>query len=185
VCFLVCCTDKDKIPAGVLGKEKMEMVLWDMIQAERYRETFVHDSSKDLKAETFKLYAQVFEIHKISKDEFIKSCKFYMSRPDIARGLFDSLATKATRRREEMYKPKPIDSTKVQKPADSIKVQPADSAKVQQPVTTAPVDTAKKVSPQPLPSPVSPHLPPPNRPNKRLTPGRVKFDSLRQQKLRQ
>jgi hypothetical protein len=174
VCFLVCCTDKDKIPAGVLNQDKMEKVLWDMIQAERYRETFVRDSSKDLKAETFKLYAQVFAIHKISKDEFIKSYKFYMSRPDIARGMFDSLATKASRRREEMYKPKPVDSTKVQ--------PPVDSAKGQQPAV---VDSAKKVSPKLLPTPVSPNLPPPNRPNKRLMPGRVKFDSLRQLKLRQ
>jgi hypothetical protein len=175
VCFLVCCTDKDKIPAGVLNQDKMEKVLWDMIQAERFRETFIRDSSKDLKAETFKLYAQVFEIHKISKDEFVKSYKFYMSRPDIARGMFDSLATKASRRRDELYKPKPVDSTKVQRPADS--------AKVQQPATTAPVDSAKKVTPQPAPA--SPHLPPPIRPNKRFMRDRVEFDSLRQLKLRQ
>lgn len=177
VCFLVCCTDKDKIPAGVLNQDKMEKVLWDMIQAERYRETFVRDSSKDLKAETFTLYAQVFAIHKISKDEFIKSYKFYMSRPDIARGMFDSLATKASRRREEMYKPKSVDSTKVKPTVDSVKGQ--------QPATTAPVDSAKKVSPKPVPAPVSPNLPPPHRPSKRLMPGRVKFDSLRLLKLRQ
>jgi len=83
---LVSCTDKDRIPKGVLGKEKMQQVLMDMIQAERYRDGFIMtDSSKDLKTETFKLYAQVFELNKISKDEFIKSYKFYMSRPDIAR----------------------------------------------------------------------------------------------------
>src|SRR5690349_7262269 len=111
---LVSCTDKDKIPAGVLPKEKMEKVLWDMIQAERYRETFVRDTSKNLKTETFKLYAQVFEIHQVSKDEFIKSYKFYMSRPDIARQMFDSLATRANRRREELYKPKPLDTASVQ-----------------------------------------------------------------------
>ena len=115
---LVSCTDKDKLPKGVLPKAKMQKVLWDVIQAERFRETFIRDSSKDLKAETFKLYAQVFEIHKVTKDEFIKSYKFYMSRPDIARDMFDSLATQANRRREEMYKPKPLDTAKVkQQPA--------------------------------------------------------------------
>jgi hypothetical protein len=110
---LISCTDKDKIPAGVLPKDKMQKVLWDVIQAERFRETFIKDSSKDLKAETFKLYAQVFEIHKVTKDEFAKSYKFYMSRPDIARDMFDSLATQANRRREEMYKPKPLDTANV------------------------------------------------------------------------
>jgi hypothetical protein len=130
----------------------MQKVLWDMIEAERYRESFVKDSSKDLKAETFKLYAQVFEIHKISKETFIKSYKFYMSRPDIARDMFDSLSTQANRRREEMYKTKPL-----------------DTAHVKQPATTTPVDSAKKVkspaalSPAPLPQPALPVPLPPNR----------------------
>src|ERR1043165_10297820 len=119
VCFSISCTDKDKIPKGVMGKEKMEKVLWDMIQAERFRETFIRDSSKNLKAETFKLYAHVLEIHKVSKDEFIKSYKFYMSRPDIARDMFDSLATRANRRREEMYKAKSQPATQSQ-PVDSL-----------------------------------------------------------------
>lgn len=132
---LVSCTDKDKIPSGVLGKDKMQKVLWDVIQAERFRETFIRDSSKDLKAETFKLYAQVFEIHKVTKDEFVKSYKFYMSRPDIARDMFDSLATKANRRREELYKPKPLDTAKVkQQPAVLPK---ADSSKTALPLAPA------------------------------------------------
>ena len=103
---LISCTDKDKIPKGVLPKDKMESVLWDMLEAERYRTTFIKDSAK-IKAETFKLYAEVFAIHQITKDQFIKSYKFYMSRPDIARDMFDSLSTQANRRREDMYKTKP------------------------------------------------------------------------------
>lgn len=143
VWFLVSCTDKDKIPKGVLPRDKMQQVLWDMIQAERFRETFIRDSALDLKAETFKLYAQVFEVHKVSKDEFVRSYKFYMSRPDISRDMFDSLATQANRQREELYKPKPLDTAKVQQPAtpasDSAKT--ADSAKAvqQQQVTPTPV----------------------------------------------
>jgi hypothetical protein len=149
---LVSCTDKDKIPAGILPKEKMQKVLWDMILAERFRESFIKDSSKDLKAESFKLYAQVFEVHKISKDEFIKSYKFYMSRPDIARSMFDSLSTQANRRREEIYKTKPL-----------------DTAQVKQPATTTPVDSAKAVkSPAVVPhSPLpQPPMPVPLTPNK-------------------
>jgi hypothetical protein len=102
---LISCTDKDKIPKGVLPKDKMESVLWDMLEAERYRTTFIKDSAK-IKTETFKLYAEVFAIHQITKDQFIKSYKFYMSRPDIARDMFDSLSTRANRRREDLYKPK-------------------------------------------------------------------------------
>jgi hypothetical protein len=161
---LVSCTDKDKTPPGVLPKDKMQNVLWDVIQAERFRETFIRDSSKDLKAETFKLYAQVFEIHKVTKDEFVKSYKFYMSRPDIARDMFDSLATQANRRREEMYKPKPVDSTKVQ--LDSSKVKP-DTAKAQQkPAVPPPVDSSKITSPRPAVIP--PGFPTTTNSNKRI-----------------
>lgn len=137
---LVSCTDKDKIPAGVLPKDKMEKVLWDMIQAERYRDTFVRDSANDLKKETFKLYAQVFEIHQISKDEFVKSYKFYMSRPDIARAMFDSLATRANRRRDEMNKPQLLDTAAAKPKVDSLTIKKDSTIK-------ATVDTTKTVKP--------------------------------------
>lgn len=166
VCFLASCTDKDKIPAGVLPKDKMEVVLWDMIQAERFRESFIRDSSKDLKAETFTLYAQVFQTHNISRDEFIKSYKFYMSRPDIARDMFDSLSTKANRRREELYKPK------------------ADTAKVQQPAT--PADSAKAAPLQPvIPAPVLPKPANSIKPGKQPAINRFKLDSLRRLQKKQ
>lgn len=115
---IVSCSDKEKIPAGVLSKVEMESVLWDMIQAERFTAAFKNDSTHNLKAENFKLYAQVFAVHDISKQDFIKSYKFYLSRPDIAKVMFDSLNTRSNRLREDMYKPKEtVDSTKAK--ADS------------------------------------------------------------------
>jgi hypothetical protein len=67
-----------------------------------------------------------------------------MSRPDIARDMFDSLASQANRRREDMYKPKPL-----------------DTAKARQPVTPSATDTSKaakpqQVVPQPVPLPRPP-----------------------------
>jgi hypothetical protein len=190
VLCLISCTDKDKIPAGVLPKDKMQKVLWDVIQAERFRETFIKDSSKDLKAETFKLYAQVFEIHKVTKDEFAKSYKFYMSRPDIARDMFDSLATQANRRREEMYKPKPLDTAKVhidssKVKSDSSKVK-TDSSKVQKKQAIPPsIDSSKILLPRRgvLP-PGFPTPPNPNRRIKRFPLKNVKDDSLLRRRLK-
>lgn len=116
------CSNKDKVPSGTLPKEKMEAVLWDILQAERFTSTYVSkDSSKNVKLENFKMYNQVFAIHQVSRDEFVKSYKFYLSRPDIARVLFDSMATRANRQREDMYKsqtqPAKTDSTKPAQPA--------------------------------------------------------------------
>ncbi len=192
---VVSCTDKDKIPAGVLPKDKMEKVLWDMIQAERYRESFIRDSSKNLKTETFKLYAQVFEIHQISKDEFIKSYKFYMSRPDIARIMFDSLATRANRRREELYKPKPLDTAGVQqkvdslKKSDSLKVDTAKAAKVKPvklPATQQPVKQQPGAGQPGGLQPVIPQAPPNlrKRPNKFPLNRHLKVDSATRLQLR-
>jgi hypothetical protein len=186
---LISCTDKDKIPAGVLPKDKMQKVLWDVIQAERFREAFIRDSSKDLKAETFKLYAQVFEIHKVTKDEFVKSYKFYMSRPDIARDMFDSLATQANRRREEMYKPKSLDTANVHMDSskvksDSTRAKP-DSSKVQKkPLIPSPIDSSKILLPRRgvLP-PGFPANPNPNRRIKRFPLKNSKDDSLLRRRL--
>jgi hypothetical protein len=183
---VVSCTDKDKIPAGVLPKDKMEKVLWDMVQAERYRETFVRDSALDLKKETFKLYAQVFEIHQITKDEFIKSYKFYMSRPDISRVLFDSLATRANRRREELYKPQPLDTASAKPTVDSLAAKDSTKKKT---------DTAKTVTPAsiqpatPLPGglqkPFNPRLVPELRKKLQQDPHRrLRADSLARIRLK-
>ncbi len=104
---LTACTRQYKVPSGILPMDKMEKVLWDMIQADRYATIVLsRDSSKNLKEETFVLYEQVFSTHKINRQQFIKSFKFYLERPDISQVMLDSLATKANRRREEMYRPK-------------------------------------------------------------------------------
>jgi hypothetical protein len=146
---LISCTDKDKIPKGVLPKDKMESVLWDMLEAERYRATFIKDSAK-IKTETFKLYAEVFAIHQITKDQFIKSYKFYMSRPDIARDMFDSLSAMANRRREDMYKTKPptTDSTHKAGAQPQTPVQPAQRVVPGQPIFPPQHGKSQPITPQ-------------------------------------
>lgn len=88
----------------------MQIVLWDIIQAERFSVLFLlKDSAKmNVQLEKFKLYEQVFAIHKISKDDFIKSYKYYLSRPDISKVIFDSIAVKAERQKLDNYKLTPV-----------------------------------------------------------------------------
>jgi hypothetical protein len=103
--FVCACTNNDRIPDDIIGKDKMERILWDMILADRYSTQFlVKDSAKlDVKKETFILYEKVFQVNKVTKDEFIKSYKYYLSRPDITKVLFDSLAIRANRRKDAYY----------------------------------------------------------------------------------
>lgn len=104
------CSDKSRVPSDVLDREEMETVMWDMILADRYAITYLPMDSvkrKDIKTETLKLYDQVFQVHKITREEFIKSYKFYLSRPDISKVMFDSIASRANRKREEQYNKPP------------------------------------------------------------------------------
>lgn len=115
--LLVACSGKDSVPSDVLPKEEMQKVVWDIIQAERFSVQFIsRDSSKNVKDETFKLYEEIFRIHNISRDKFLKSYKFYLSRPDIAKVMFDSLSASASRKRSEVYLKQTADSVKLNVP---------------------------------------------------------------------
>jgi hypothetical protein len=123
-CLMIGCTNKSKIPSGVLPQARMEKVLWDMMLADRFAAQFLLKDSakKNVSEETFRVYAQVFSINNISKDEFIKSYKFYMTRPDLSKVLMDTILKRADRLKEENYKPRlanPPDS--MPKAADSLR----------------------------------------------------------------
>lgn len=103
--FSACTSDK-AIPKDVLSPEKMKPILWDMIRMDELASGFIaKDSAKKLNEESVKLYEQVFALHKISKDQFFRSFRFYQSHPEMARPLFDSLSSWANARRAEVYKP--------------------------------------------------------------------------------
>lgn len=104
---LISCTQKDSVPDGVIPPHKMEKVLWDMMLADRFSTLYIlKDSARlDEKAETFKMYDRVFQIHKIDKEIFTKSFRFYMERPDLTKVIMDSIAAQADRKRSEIYIP--------------------------------------------------------------------------------
>lgn len=99
------CSDKDSLPAGVLPHDKMEAVMWDVIQSEQYSANFlVKDTPRlDLKLENLRMYDEVFRLHQTSREEFRKSYQYYMGRADLAQVLFDSLLNKGNRLRTESY----------------------------------------------------------------------------------
>ena len=103
--LVVACSEKDKIPSDVIGKEEMEKILWDMMLADQYSVNYlVKDSARvNVKIETLKLYEEVFRLHKVSREAFRKSFQFYQGRPDITRTMFDSLLAKGNRARIENY----------------------------------------------------------------------------------
>jgi hypothetical protein len=77
---------------SILPENKMKEVMWDMIRADQYVSGYLaKDSSKNKKAESVKLYEEIFHIHGITKEQFKKSLDYYSSQPDRLKPLLDSL----------------------------------------------------------------------------------------------
>src|SRR5690349_5897680 len=93
IVFFISCTNNSKVPKDVIPKAKMEKVLWDMMLADRFATEFLKRPGDSAYSDTavLKVYQQVFNIHGITKDDFLKSYKFYLNHPDIARVMFDSI----------------------------------------------------------------------------------------------
>ena len=93
---LVACSGKKKLPPGIMSRDKMESVVWDLMQADQFLSDFVFnkDTSRNKLDEHLKLYQQVFEIHQISKEEFSRSFDYYRSRPVLMKEVLDSLSTR-------------------------------------------------------------------------------------------
>jgi hypothetical protein len=99
------CSDKNNIPSGILSQEKMEGVLWDMIQADQYSTLYLAKDSvrTNTKMETLRLYEEIFRLHQVSREEFRKSYQYYLDHPALSQVLFDSLTAKGVRLRTESY----------------------------------------------------------------------------------
>lgn len=94
-CLFVAC---NKGPKDIIPKKEMSDLMAELAIAEEYARSKVNkDSSLNEKDETIKLYTQVLELHKTSRQEFLKSFDYYLSKPEIARAMFDSLSVQVRR----------------------------------------------------------------------------------------
>ncbi len=107
--LLAACTNDGGVPRDIIGRDEMGKILWDVIQADQFSTIYLaKDSSKtNVKAETMKLYEEVFRLHHITREEFQKSYQYYLSHPDISKVMFDSLSARASKRRPEIYQHPP------------------------------------------------------------------------------
>src|SRR5882724_251067 len=91
--FALSCADSNRPPHGVLSKEKMGDVLWDMISAGEFIESYViNKDSLDKVAKSSKIYGQVFQVNHVSREEFDKSYTWYKLHPQVMKTILDSLS---------------------------------------------------------------------------------------------
>ena len=89
---------------GVLSYDQMKSLMWDMTQADEYAAVYIkRDSTLNLQAETNRLYAKIFELHKTDSARFFSSFSYYKTHPDDYKILLDSLYALANRERENRF----------------------------------------------------------------------------------
>lgn len=120
------CAGND-VPKGVLPPDKMEAVLYDVIRADEWVDFAVlQDSTFRNFSRRTALYDSVFRLHAINKEDYRNSVRFYQSRPDLLKGVLESLRTKS--------------DTAMKRAQDRV----AEKAKADT-LPTIPVDTVKKI----------------------------------------
>ena len=105
--FFAGCTDNTKVPKDIIARPGMEKILWEMVQADRYAAIYIQTRKDTLdrnKKETTELFDKVFSYNKISRQEFMKSYRFYLGRPDLLKGMFDSIGVQAERNKADRIK---------------------------------------------------------------------------------
>lgn len=118
VVSLVACS-KSKLPKDILEPEKMQAVYWDYLRVDIFANEYVRlDSSKNLALENAKLQLQVFQLHKISKEQFYKSYEYYLNHREMMKDMLDTMLVRQKQ--------------KIDKSADSLKAR-RDSIKATRP----------------------------------------------------
>ena len=88
-----------------MPREKMQAVLWDILQAEAFTGSFIKkDSSKNEAAENAALQKKIFELHAISREEFTSSYDYYSAQPELMRSMLDTMSARAERERNKVMK---------------------------------------------------------------------------------
>jgi hypothetical protein len=115
----IACKGPSSLPSNVLDYNDMKSILWDMAQVDEFVGFNIHGVPQKLKSESISLYQKVFILHKVSKDEFVKSYAFYRSHPVQEKILMDSLYQFSTRQRQDRFVPTmvPQKLTKLLRPA--------------------------------------------------------------------
>lgn len=94
--LIMSCGSKDALPKDVMPREKMQVVMYDLMRSTEFLNTYVFskDSNINKQAESQKWHDKVFEIHKISRADFERSFTYYKTHPELMRVLMDSLNQK-------------------------------------------------------------------------------------------
>jgi hypothetical protein len=110
VVFFAACSNRTGIPNDILPPDSMSRIMKDVIMADEYSTVYISKDSlqKDKLLANQHMLEGIFKIHHVSREEFQNSLRFYESRPDLNKEIFDSLSAFANKHKTELYLPKPF-----------------------------------------------------------------------------
>jgi hypothetical protein len=90
--LLFSCANKNEARKGIVHPKEMQHIVWEVMQADELAlQNKLADSSRNLKYESFRLYDEVFAIHKISRAQYFRSYQYYQQRPFLYKELMDGV----------------------------------------------------------------------------------------------
>ncbi len=110
--FLFSCSEKNRVPDNVLTPEKFKAVFKDIVIADALNtERSFKDTAVKIPSENASYFLKVYEMHGVTKNQFMVSYNYYLSRPDLLKVITDSVSAQLTRKSEKLSadtsKPKP------------------------------------------------------------------------------
>jgi hypothetical protein len=106
IILLFSCGNKKASKGKILSSNKMEAVMWDMMQADAYTEFYLKKDSSKKSLENAALQKKIFSLHQINKEDFYTSFEYYSNHSSDMRILLDSISAKAERQRNKMLERK-------------------------------------------------------------------------------
>ncbi len=127
--LLFSCGSGDRLPSGILPREKMEAMLWDFMRADFFVKDYVlaKDSSLNAGSEQKQVFQRVLDFHNVTQPDFRKSLDYYMKHTDLMKKVLDSIQTYAQKEAELYATPKLLIDTSFRKAVrDSSPKDPED-----------------------------------------------------------
>ena len=101
--LLMAACKQEKNKPVILTQIQMEKVIWDIMQVDEYANNYLsRDSINSIDKQRLQLYLEVFQLHHITRDDFNASFRYYSSKPDMMKVIFDSLTSKGELQRRKL-----------------------------------------------------------------------------------
>lgn len=95
--FVLACGG-DEVPADVLPPKQMEAIIWDLLRADELADHYYAKDSSLTRMQFFgEQYDRVFAIHGLTRQQLQQSLRYYESRPEKLKPIFDTVQARAER----------------------------------------------------------------------------------------